>query len=106
MAEKFEQWAIVEIMGHVRLAGKVSEQAVGGVNFVRVDVPAIGDQPEFTKLYGAGAIYCISIVSEPVARAAAQSFRAAPVSVYDIPALSRSRRIPEFDEQDGGDDFS
>ena len=37
----FEQWAIVEIFGHQRIAGKVTEQTIGGCSFVRVDVPAL-----------------------------------------------------------------
>ena len=59
--EKFEEWAVVEIMGHKRFAGKVTEQAMGGAGFVRIDVPEItlpsGDVlPAFTKLFGAASI--------------------------------------------------
>ena len=43
-------WAIVEIMGHKRYAGHVSEQVVGGASFVRVDVPEHGECQAFTKL--------------------------------------------------------
>jgi hypothetical protein len=40
MAEQsFEGWAILELMGHRRLGGYVTEQQVGGVAFVRIDVP-------------------------------------------------------------------
>lgn len=41
MSEKFEQFAVVELFGHQIIAGKVSEQVIGGQGFVRVDVPAI-----------------------------------------------------------------
>lgn len=101
MADKFDQWAIVEVMGHQRFAGRVSEQAVGGANFVRVDVPAIDGQPEFTKLFGPSSIYCITIVTEEIARTAAASMRIVPVSAYDIRALlpqSRERYSQEFEE--------
>jgi len=108
MADKFEQWAIVEVMGHQRFAGRVTEEAVGGANFVRVDVPAIGDQPEFTKLFGPSSIYCITITSERVARAAAESMRVVPVSSYDIRSLLQPKQLPlvdaEFDEV-GEDDY-
>jgi len=64
----FECWAIVEVMGHRQFAGFVSEQAIGGSSFVRVDVPAVdadGEQlPAFTKLLGAGSIYAISPCTE------------------------------------------
>ena len=66
----FDEWAIVEVMGHKQFAGHVTEQALGGASFVRVDVPEVkvgetrhhGEEtlPAFTKLLGAGSIYAIS----------------------------------------------
>jgi hypothetical protein len=101
MADKFEQWAIVEVMGHQRFAGRVTEQAIGGANFVRVDVPAIDGQLEFTKLFGPSSIYCITIVTEEIAKAAAASMRIVPVSTYDIRALlpqPKQQFTQEFEE--------
>ena len=34
----FDEWAILELMGHRRLAGKVTEQEIGGANMIRIDV--------------------------------------------------------------------
>lgn len=39
MSEKFEAWGIVELMGHQRVAGRLSEQPLGGGNLLRVDIP-------------------------------------------------------------------
>lgn len=64
MADKFEQWAVVELFGHQVIAGMVSEQVIGGQGFVRVDVPAVNGSQAFTKFYGAGAIYAISPCDE------------------------------------------
>jgi len=80
----FEQWAIVELFGHARLAGLVTEQTIGGNSFVRVDVPAVGGNAEFTKLYGQGAIYAMSFVDRDVALAAAERLDEKPVSVYGL----------------------
>ncbi|MGH3439873.1 MAG: hypothetical protein ACRDRN_25940 [Sciscionella sp.] len=35
----FEGWVILELMGHRRLAGYLCERQIGGVNFLRLDVP-------------------------------------------------------------------
>lgn len=73
MSEPFDEWAIVEVMGHQRCAGRVSEQTIGGSAFVRVDVPDAGNGIAFTKLYGPGSIYCITPCSEAVARGLAST---------------------------------
>jgi hypothetical protein len=69
-------------MGHDRYAGRVTEETIGGCAFVRIDVPAIGDRQAFTKLFGSGAIFSITPVSEELARQAAASFRSRPVTIY------------------------
>lgn len=88
MADKFEQWAIVEIMGHQRYAGKVTEEVIAGAAFVRVDVPAIGGapgNPAFTKFFGPQSIYSLTPVSEEVARGIAMHLLKEPVNVYELP---------------------
>jgi hypothetical protein len=82
-----ELWAVVELMGHQRIAGRVSEHTLGGT-FVRVDVPAVDGRPAFTKLFGQGAIYGITFVDQDVALAAAERLRIVPVTPYDVGALT------------------
>ncbi len=85
-----EQWAIVEIFGHQRIAGRISEHTIGGCAFVRVDVPPIEQAngqapiPGFTKLYGNGAIYAITFVDEITARSTAAGLKLQPVGVWDL----------------------
>jgi hypothetical protein len=70
---------IVELFGHQRIAGRVSEQQLGGTNFIRVDVPEVDEQPGFTKLYGASAIYAITPTDEATMLQAVRAFRAVPI---------------------------
>lgn len=84
----FETWALVEIMGHVRLAGHVTETTIAGAPMLRVDVPKTKHREPFTKYYGASAIYSITLTDEATARFAAEQFDQPPVSPYIL-------RIPE-----------
>lgn len=83
--QKFDEWAIVDVMGHQRYIGKVSEQVVAGQGFVRVDVPGTQDSNPWTKLIGTGSIYAITPVSEEIARGMAETSQAKPVHAYELP---------------------
>jgi hypothetical protein len=71
--DAFESWAFVELFGHMRIAGKVSESTIGGCSFVRLDVPATTGKPGYTRYLGNGAIYSITPCSEEYARLAAHT---------------------------------
>lgn len=98
--ETFDSWAIVEIMGHSRFAGHVTEQQIGGSSLVRVDVPASGETPAFTKLFGPSAIYCISPCTEETARRMVALFESRPFAMYSLPMLP-----PDVDSVDGDDEY-
>jgi hypothetical protein len=98
--EKFETWAIVEIMGHQRIAGHVTEQTIAGTPLLRVDVPEIPAGVDrwgspaaavaaFTTFIGGGSIYRLTPCTEQAARAAVGQFREQPVQCVDLqrPAL-------------------
>lgn len=113
--QPFEQWAIVELFGHSRIAGRVSEMTIGGCSFVRVDVPEIpADDPvnaplqqAFTKLYGQGAIYAMTFTDEAAARLAARAFQVSPINTWELQramkalpaaqvAITSADRDPDF----------
>lgn len=71
-------WAIVEVMGHTVYAGLVTEQTVASQSFIRVDVPAMGDQSAFTKLLGSGSIFSITPCEEVIARGMIEHRRTSP----------------------------
>jgi len=64
MTEGFDNFCIVELFGHQKIAGKVTEQVIAGQGFVRVDVPQTKRFPAFTRMFGSGAIYSITPVDE------------------------------------------
>ncbi len=69
-------WAIVELMGHRRMAGHVSEQEIAGAKLLRVDVyhPDV-EESIATQLYSPSALYCLTPTTEDTARAVAASTR-------------------------------
>lgn len=98
-----QQWAIVELFGHQRIAGAVSEQTFGGASFVRVDVPEIlvrdrvwrnGEYvsdgevteiiPAHTRSFGPKAIYAINWCDKTAATVAANSIRHSPIAPYSL----------------------
>lgn len=83
MATEFEGFAIVELMGHRKLAGHVSEVTIAGGAFIRLDVPS---DPPVTQYYGPSAIYCITPTTEDLATRIAKASRPTPVHAYELPA--------------------
>ena len=91
---KFEQWAIVEVMGRLSLAGLTSEQTIAGQGFIRVDVPAVEGRGGFSRFFGPGSIYSITPVDEEIARRFVARNFAAPVQPWQI-ALPKPRDVEE-----------
>lgn len=82
-APAFAEWAIVELMGHRRLAGYLTEQQIGGAGFLRLDIPG---EPAATQFYAPGSVYCITPTDEATARKVAALGRPAPVQRWELPA--------------------
>lgn len=93
--QKFEQWCIVEVLGHRVFAGMVGEQQIAGAGFIRIDVPPVPGCQEFTKLIGPGSIYAITPCTEQVARQMATNLRERPFRLYEPPML----RAPIDDDE-------
>jgi hypothetical protein len=73
-------WAIIELMGHQKIAGRYSER--GAMH--RVDVPGDGDEFRFTRLYSPQAIYSITFVDEQAARMAARALEVQPITIWEV----------------------
>lgn len=81
---RFDEWALVELMGHRRFAGRVTEQTIAGRGFVRIEVPAVAGRDAFTKLVGTGSVYSITPVEEPVARVIAGNLQDPPIDPWQL----------------------
>lgn len=82
--QTIDTWAIVELFGHGRIAGKIYEKPIAGTNMLVVDVPETKKQGAFTRMLGGAAIYAINPCTEELARLAAESINSAPITAYDI----------------------
>jgi hypothetical protein len=94
--ERFEEWALLELFGHQRMAGRVTEQQLGGASFVRVDVPEDGGKKKgwkLTKLYNPSAIYSITPVTEETARMLAKSISPEPITRWDVTEMVREAKL-------------
>lgn len=83
-----ENWAILEIMGHERLAGRLTETTIAGVPMLRVEVPATEKLPGFTRMLSGASIFSLTPVPEAVATAVAANLQKTAVS--GIPAYGFS----------------
>jgi hypothetical protein len=113
LPQPFDQWAILELMGHVRLAGRVSEVELFGTKMGRIDVPnASGGFT--TQLFGGASVYRLTPCAEDVARAVAASSQPQPVHRWELPAPKSDDnpvvgrvvgRDPHDNDEPGLDDF-
>lgn len=93
--ESFEGWAILELMGHRKLAGRVSEAVIGGQSFIRLDIPS---EPPATQFYSGGALYCLTPTTEELARAFAKRAQPTPVSRWELPSETPRRDVEDAEE--------
>jgi hypothetical protein len=109
-SEALEGWGIVELMGHQRTAGRLSERSIAGSNLLQVDVP-VSDTEFRTTFYGGSSIYALHPTDEKSARLMAKSLGQRPVYAYDIERQARleapdaGSRVPyqPFDPHDDDD---
>lgn len=95
------QWAVVELMGHVRIAGLLSEEERFGSKVGRIDIPNPTGDGFVTQFFGGGSVYRVTFVSEEAARAVAKSSQPQPVHSWEMPKqLTATRREEAYDSDD------
>lgn len=98
----FDEWAVLELFGHQRIAGRVTEASIGGGSFIRVEVPGPNGEPVWTRFYNPSSVYSISPVSKEVAISVAIQVAKPPVSLWELKAL---KQLPQKEEQKIFDSF-
>jgi hypothetical protein len=94
--ETIETWAYVEIMGHNKVAGRVSERKVGVAVMLQIDVPNPEDGFSHSVLYSPASIFSIQPTTEDWCR----KFIAARVEYSVLPYIPQTRQLAS-----GDDDF-
>ena len=86
--EQFQEWVMLELMGHRRLFGLLQETDMPG-SLYRIDI-YVGDaeDPDITQFYSVDAVYCITPMSENLVRQMAAKSQVRPVAVYELPLYS------------------
>jgi hypothetical protein len=80
---ELKDWALVELFGHQRIVGYMSQQTFPSGVLIRVDVPDLTKDGEiirkgFTRYFGLGAIYSITPVDEETVRSLLPSIDGTP----------------------------
>ena len=104
MSAPLEGWFIVELMGHRRLAGYLTEQTIAGAGFLRIDVPGTDGQPAATQFFAPSSVYALTPTTEATARRVAEGSRVEPVKEWELPRrpalLEASKDGPESPDLD------
>lgn len=95
-ASELKSWALVELFGHQRIVGFLSQQSFGTGVLFRVDVPDLTSSGKviregFTRYFGLSAIYSITPVSEEIVRRMLPSIDGTPGEARALSSRSYAR---------------
>jgi len=108
-----EMWAVIELFGHQRAAGKLSTQNLGAAALIRLDVPEVTRKersydwstrkeaiheittPAHTRFFGVGAIYSINPCSEETARAELDRIGNPPIVQMELERIKMLKSPPQ-----------
>lgn len=94
----FEGWAILELMGHRRLGGYVTEVTLAGAGMLRIDIPelVLGETTHAaaTQFYPPASLYALTPTTEEIARAVRS--RPEPVHAWELPRQGELTAVPDF----------
>lgn len=65
--KELNEWAIVEIKGYRKVAGRITSETLAGFEFLRVDIYSSPEKIELTEYYNPSSIHAIIPVKQEVA---------------------------------------
>jgi len=89
MDDKFELTGIVELFGHQKVAGQISEYSIGSSTFIRIDVPDTKLQPKFTRFVNPTAVYSINPTDKTTMQFMADAISAKPIDSWDFQEMNK-----------------
>lgn len=101
-AEAFASWVILELMGHRRLGGYLTEVTIAGQGFLRIDIPEREGHPAVSQLYSPSSVYAMTPCSEDAARRVGEVVE--PLKSWELPRreLAPAPVREEYDDPDEG----
>lgn len=94
---KSGMWAAVELLGHRRAHGQLTEVTFGGAPLIQIQCPECGTE----QLYGAGAIYAIHPLPETDVR---EKCKKAHEPWRGVQQIAEPGRADAFEVTDNDDD--
>lgn len=92
------EWAIVEIFGHRKHAGRTREEERFGAKMLRIDVPNKGDPTAngwATHWYGGASLFSYTLTDEDSVMRANKPYE--PPTRYRLPAPDEDEHVSEED---------
>jgi hypothetical protein len=103
VVSEYLTWGILELMGHVRMAGQISEEERFGSKVGRIDCPS-SESPDgtgfVTVYFTAASVYRLTACTEEAARAVAYRSVPRPVHQYELPAPTPAGKRRLYDDDD------
>lgn len=97
-------WAIVELMGHTRIAGLVTEEEHFGAKMGRIEIPKPDGGGFTTQWFSGSSVYRITPTTEQIVMGMAKSSQTRPVSSWELSLPSSTEPISPHSHEEGDDD--
>lgn len=83
-AAAMDEWCIVELLGHRRLAARVREVTIAGAGMLRLDEPATTNTAARTQYVNPASIYALHPTTEAIVTTMCADWATEPVNRWDL----------------------